>query len=165
MKKPRAIGAGPVLILPYGLFDGAATSGFGGAGFCLFLNESHSLEFALGVGNCTNTKAELIALWALLNVTQSMGIPKLNIFGDSAVIISWVKSTTALKPPALSHWCMDTRRLISCFHHLSFSHIFCEHNQTANHLSKSALTFAPGYGIFSEFIDGHLASQGTFQLF
>ena len=51
VKKPRAIGAGPVLILPYGLFDGAAASGFGGAGFCLFLNESHSLEFALRDGN------------------------------------------------------------------------------------------------------------------
>ena len=67
MKKPRAIDAGRILILPYGLFDGVAASGFGGAGFYLFLNESHSLEFALGVGNYTNTKAELNALWALLN--------------------------------------------------------------------------------------------------
>ena len=75
VKKPRAIGAGPALILPYGFFDGGVASGFGGAGFCLFLNEFHSLEFALGAGNCTNTKADLIALWALLHVTQSMGIP------------------------------------------------------------------------------------------
>ena len=96
MKKLRAIGAGPALILPYGFFDGVATSGFGGAGFCLFLNESHSLEFALGARNCTNTKAKLISLWALLNVTQSMGIPKLNIFGDSAVIIGWAKGTSTL---------------------------------------------------------------------
>ena len=149
----------------YASFDGAAANGFGGAGFCLFLNESHSLEFALGVGTCTNTKAKLISLWALLYVTLSLGIPKLNIFGDFVVIIEWVKGTSAMKLPALSHWCLDTRRLISCFHHLSFSHIFREHNQLVDRLSKSALSLAPGCGIFSKFIDGLLVSHDTFQLF
>ena len=57
MNKLRAIGVGPALILPFGFFDGFAASGFGGAGFCLFLNESHSLEFALGARICANTKA------------------------------------------------------------------------------------------------------------
>ena len=70
---------------------------------CLFLSESLSFEFSLGVGSCTNTKVELIALWALLHISQTMGIPTLNIFDDSAVIISWVKGTSALRPPTLSH--------------------------------------------------------------
>ena len=165
MKKPRAIGAGPVLVSPYGFFDGAAANGYGGAGFCLFLNEPHSYEFYVGAGSCTNTKAKLIALWALLYVTLLMGIPKMNIFGDSAVIISWARGTTALNPPTLSHWCMDTKRLTTCFHHLSFSHIFCEHNHLAKWLLKSALSLAPGCGHFSEFIDGLLAPHDTFQLF
>ena len=165
VKKSRAIGAGPILVSPYGFFDGAAANGYGGAGFCLFLSESHSYEFALGDSSCTNTKAELIALWALLYVTLLMGIPKMNIFGDSAVIISWEKGITALNPPALSDWCMDTRRLISCFHHLSFSHIFREHNQLADRLSKSVLTLALGCGKYSEFIEGLLVSHDTFHLF
>ena len=93
VKKLRAIGAGHVLAFPYGFFDGAAANGIGGAGFCLSLNESHSFEFALGAGSCTNTKAELIALWALLYITQFMGIRTLHISDDSAVIISWVKGT------------------------------------------------------------------------
>ena len=129
------------------------------------VSESHSFEFALGVGTSTNTKAELIALWELLHISQTMGIPTLNIFGDSIVIISWVKGTSALRPPALSHWCMDTKRLTTCFHHLSFSHIFREHNQLADQLSKSSLSLAPGCGLLSEFIDGLLASHDTFQLF
>ena len=94
-----------------------------------------------------------------------MGIPKLNIFCDSAIIISWAKGIDSLNPPALSHWCRDTRRLISCFHHLSFCHIFREHNQLADRLSKSTLSLAPGCGKYSEFIDGLLASHDTFHLF
>ena len=162
VKKPRAIGSGPVLVSPYGFFDGAAANGYGGVGFCLYLNESHLFEFALGAGTCTNTKAELIALWALLHITQLMGIPKLNIFGESAIIISWAKVIATPNPPALSHWCRDTRRLISCFHHLSFSHIFCEHNHLADSLSKSALSLAPGCGKYSEFIEGLMASHDSF---
>ena len=69
VKKLRAVGVGLVLTFPFGFFDGAAANGIGGAGFCLSLNESHSFEFALGAGYCTNTKAELIALWALLYIT------------------------------------------------------------------------------------------------
>ena len=75
VEKPRAIGLEPVLVPPYGFFDGAATKGIGGVGFCLYLKVSHSFEFAMGAGTCTNTKAELIALWALFHVSMSMGIP------------------------------------------------------------------------------------------
>ena len=88
VKKPRAYGSGPVLVFPYGFFDGATASNIGGVGFCLFLNESHSYEFAMGAGTCTNTKAELIVLWDMLFITKMMGIPLLNIFGDFSVIIN-----------------------------------------------------------------------------
>ena len=79
---------GPVIHYPCGFFNEASTKKVGGVGFCLMLNESHDLKFALGVGPCTNTKAELIGLWALMHTAQMMGIPKLRIFGDSLVIIN-----------------------------------------------------------------------------
>ena len=96
------------MVFSYGFFDGAIVDYKGGVGFSLALNESHSFEFAMGVGICTNTKAELMALWALLFVANMMGIPCLNIFGDSTVIINWEKLHASLDPPDLSHWCMDT---------------------------------------------------------
>ena len=105
VKKPRDVGSGPILVFPYGFFDGATANSLSGVGFYLYLNESHSFEFAMGVGTCTNTKAELIAPWALLHTTQLMGIPKLNIFGDFDVIISWAKGIAALNRTSLSHWC------------------------------------------------------------
>ena len=160
-----ACGTGPSLDFPYGFFDGAVANYKGGVSFCLVLNESHSFEFAMGAGICTNPKAELMALWALLSVAKMMGIPCLNIFGDSTVIINWANFHASLDPPNLSHWCMDTRRLISSFIHLSFTHTYREHNQLANKLSKYAQSLAPGCGNYSKFLEGHLVLSDTFHLF
>ena len=88
IKKLRIHGPGPSLVFPYGFFGGAAADYKGGVGFSLPMNESHSFEFAMGASICTNTKAELMALWALLSVANMMGIPCWNILGDSAVIIN-----------------------------------------------------------------------------
>ena len=131
----------------------------------MFLNESHSFEFELGAGSCTNTKVELIGLWALLHTTQMMGIPKLRIYGDSLVIINWENGTTSLSPPNIYHWCRDIRKLCSCFLDLSFFHIYREYNQLADRLSKKALTLAPITTDCSEFFDGHLVSHDKIELF
>ena len=100
-----------------------------------------------------------------MHTTQMMGIPKLRIFGDSLVIINWEKGTASLTPPELYHWCRDTRKLCSCFLELSFCHIYREFNQLADCLSKNALSLAPRFGNFSEFIEGHLTFQDCFVLF
>ena len=165
VKKSRTIGLSHVLVYPCGFFDGASAQGAGGAGYVLILSEAHTFEFELGAGPCTNTKAELIGLWALLHTTQMMGIPKLRIYGDSLVIINWAKGTTSLSPPELHHWCRDTRKLCSCFLELSYYHIYREYNRHANCLSKKSLSLAPGIGRYSEFFDGHLASHDKIELF
>ena len=156
---------GPILVYPCRFFDRASAKGTGGVGYCLLLSDSHSFEFALGAGPCTNTKAELIGLWDLLHTAQMMGIPKLRIFGDSLVIINWTKGTASLSPSKLRHWCGDTRKLCSCFLELSFCHIYREYNQHADYLSKKALSLAPGSGSYSKFIEGRLASHDSFMLF
>ena len=94
-----------------------------------------------------------------------MGLPKLKIFGDSTVIINWEKGTASLTPPELIHWCRDIRKDGSCFLELSFFHVYREHNQTANCLSKKALSLAPRSGFYFEFFDDHLTSQDSFMLF
>ena len=60
----------------------------GGAGVCIWLNEQHSLSIKLGCGRSTNTRAELLALWASLYIAKDIGLPYLHIFGDSFVIIN-----------------------------------------------------------------------------
>ena len=154
-----------MLVYPCGFFDGVSTNNVGGVGFCLHLNESHSFEFALGVGLSTNTREELLGLWALLHTSQMMGLPKLKILGDSSVIINWAKGIASLTPPKLLHLCRDTRKICSCFLELSFYHVYHEHNQLADRLSKKSISLAPGLGCYTEFIDGHLTSQDSFMLF
>ena len=136
-----------------------------GAGYCIFINEPHHLEFSLGVGYGTNTKAALLSLWDLLLSSQMMGIPLSHVYGDSQVIINWVMGSTALSPPDLVHWCRETKKLISSFQDLSFTHIYWEHNRMADRLSKSTLSFPRGKGIVKEYFENHLVSQDTFQLY
>ena len=153
------------MFFPCGFFDGASNSKAAGVGYSLYLNESHHFEFALGVGYGTNTKAELISLWALLLSSQMVGIPLSHIFGDSQVIINWAKGSTALSPPDLFHWCRETKKLMSRFSDLLFIHIYREHNQIANQLSKIALSFSPRTGCFSEYMEDQLVTHDSFQLF
>ena len=87
-KKLKIVRPGPTLVYPLAFFDGPAADYKGGVGFFLVLNESHTFEFVMGASICTNTKAELMALWALLSMENIMGIPLLNNFGDSTVIIN-----------------------------------------------------------------------------
>ena len=85
--KYRVIGLPPTTSYPCGYFDGAAAKNIRGAGFVLYLSSSYSIHFSMGRGKSSNTKYELMALWALLSVSKIMGIPLLSIYGDSLVII------------------------------------------------------------------------------
>ena len=69
-------------------FDGSFVKKTVGVGYNIHLNETHHLEFELGVGYGSNTKAEKMGLWALLLSSQKMGLPLSHIFRDSQVIVS-----------------------------------------------------------------------------
>ena len=88
VKRHRQIGTPPCLYFPCGFFDGAFVKKIANVGFSIHLNETHHYEFTLGVGYGTNTKEELMGLWALLLSSQMMGLPLSHIFGDSQVIVS-----------------------------------------------------------------------------
>ena len=128
-KKIRSIGSGPQLVYACGFFDGAAAGNIGGAGFVIHLSGSHCMNFSLGCDSSTNTRSELLALWALLSVTKHMGIPMLTIFGDSLVTISWENRICSLNLPHLSHWCDDIRYLLQSFPDVTMKHIYREHNR------------------------------------
>ena len=136
-----------------------------GAGIVIYISDSHFLEFSLGVGHGTNTKAELLSLWALLHLSHMMGIPLAQVFGDSQIIINWAKGSTALSPPELVHWCMETKKLASSFQELSFTHIYREHNDIADRLSKKALSLPQGKGCFMEYVENLLVYSDCIQLF
>lgn len=51
-------------------------------GFTLALNQFYLLFFKMGCGPSTNNRAELLAFWALLISSVSMGLPFLFVRGD-----------------------------------------------------------------------------------
>ena len=94
--KIRNIGDPPVMKFPMTFFYGAATESIGGAGICIWLNEQHFFSIKLGCGGSTNTRSELLALWASLYIAKDIGLPYLHIFGDSTMIINWEKGESTL---------------------------------------------------------------------
>ena len=119
----------------------------------------------MGCGRSTNTKSELMALWALLSISKLMGIPLHSLFGDSLVIISWASGKGTLNLPHLSHWCDDIRELLHNFLDMNMKHIYREHNQIADSLSKSALSHDPSYGNFKEYLSDKITEHGNFHLY
>ena len=94
-----------------------------------------------------------MASWAVLKVSQMMGLPIHLIFGDSKVIISWLNRSAALDVPTLMHWCKDINNMLFLAPHVIFKHIYREHNFLADRLSKQALDMDSGHGYFSEHMD------------
>ena len=164
-KSCRQIGPKPLHIFPVGYFDGAAQLHKGGAGFVIYLSETHIFSFSVGCGNSTNTRAELLALWSVLRVSMLMGLPIRSILGDAMVIISWVKRLSALEIPSLKHWCDEIFSMLQIVPPVTFNHIFREHNMLADGLSKRALKLEVGTGHFSETLDGKVIGDGHFTLF
>ena len=72
-----------------GFFDGVAAEGVGGAGIYLAINSNHYFHIKLGCEGSTNTREKILAMRALMHRASSLGLPSLQIFGDSSVIINW----------------------------------------------------------------------------
>ena len=94
-----------------------------------------------------------------------MGLPIKMIYGDSMVIISWVKRLSALEIPTLKHWCDEISTMLQLIPPVTFNHIFREHNMLADDLSKKALKMEMGSGYYSEHLDGLVIGEGLFTLF
>ena len=73
----------------------------GGAGEVIHLSETNQIYFKLGLGRVTNSKAELSALWATLKITKDKQIDRLNIYGDSKIVIEWAQGRNSIRSPRL----------------------------------------------------------------
>ena len=148
-----------------GFFNGPATDLSGGAGVYIWISDTHHLSIKLGCGRSTNTRAELLALWALLYISKEICLPHIHIFGDSSVIINWAKDNSALSILNLEAWCVDIKLLISSFSAVEFKHVYREHNERANTLSKEGLTMASGHLTFTDSCEGIVDGEVSVQLF
>ena len=134
-------------------------------GVHLLISHDHSFSIKMGCGQSTNTRSELLSLWALLVVAKELGIPSLHVHGDSTSIINWVNGRVALLSLNLEGWCQNIRKLESSFLSLDFLHVYREYNEKADGLSKEALSLDIDHLYFTEFFEGEIIGNGLIQLF
>ena len=122
------------LEVPWAFFDGVYQSSpsIGGAGGILHISQIHSFSLSTGLGEATNNFNELMALYLLLLLSLEKNINHLNIYGDSLFVIQVMKGTYLLHSYTLAPLLEEIKRLTAGFTHISFSHVYMNHNQQAD---------------------------------
>ena len=126
-------------------------------------SQDHYFSIKMGCGQSTNTRFELLALWALLVISKDFGLPSLHVCGDSTAIINWVNGRAALTALNLDGWCQNIENMESSFL-LDFHHVYREYNVKADGLSKEALSLASSLLHYTEFTEGECVGNGSIQL-
>jgi ribonuclease HI len=127
-------------------FDGAAsaTGLCCGAGGIFKTHPERTTSWYLCCGRGTNSKAELLGLWATLLLASKWSLDHLQVFGDSKVIIDWINRKCALRSSHVEGWKLKTQLLASSFSDISFCHLHRAFNSAADALSKRALSQVVG---------------------
>jgi ribonuclease HI len=91
---------------PVACFDGATQANglCSGVGGIIKLSATTIYKWYLNCGVGTNTKAELMGVWATLFIANYLSIHKLQILGDSKVIIDWLNNKSDLRVSSIEGW-------------------------------------------------------------
>jgi len=111
-----------------------------GAGGVIHLDDHHIISFKVGLSRGTINKAKLMALKLPLILSAEKGAQKLQIFGDSLVVVKWKNWTNSLENFNLQPICEGiqlARRALNSL--LSFHHVYRERNVVADGLLKAGL--------------------------
>ena len=94
-----------------------------------------SFKASLGLG--TNNFAELCALKLLLILARRHSLDKIQIFGESQLVINWAAGKFRLLNIELAMILRDVNSIADCFDTVSFRHIYRERNSAADALAKA----------------------------
>jgi ribonuclease HI len=103
----------------------------------------------------TNTRAELLGVWATLFLASKLHIDTLQVLGDSRIVIEWLSSRGELQVVSLLAWKDRIRQLQSTFKKLNYTHIHREYNNSADQLSKATLIKPARVISYNLWIEGH----------
>ena len=107
------------------------------------------------MGRGSNNYAELLALKHLLKLDLDQSITKLQVDGDSEVIINWMKGIYEMENMLL-HPILD---LVLCFTHVTFHHVYYEMNSQVDKLSNVLLLMGDNTGCISELQEDSLSVE------
>jgi ribonuclease HI len=124
-------------------FDGSFNLEGAGAGVLLISPTGEQLKYILQIfWKVSNNKAEYEALLHRLRLAASLGIKRLLVYGDSAVVINQVNKSWDRNKKNMDAYYLEVRKLENKFYGLEFHHIVRDNNIAADVLSKLGSTRA-----------------------
>jgi ribonuclease HI len=124
-------------------FDGSLKLEGVGAGVLLVSPMGEQLKYVLQIfWKVSNNEAEYEALLHGLRLAISLGIKRLLVYGDSAVVINQVNKSWYRNKENMDAYCLEVCKLENKFYGLEFHHVVCDNNIAAYILSKLGSTRA-----------------------
>jgi ribonuclease HI len=112
-----------------------------GAGVLLISPTGEQLKYVLQIfWKISNNEAKYEALLHGLRLAASLGIKRLLVYGDSAVVINQVNMSWDRNKENMDAYCLEVRKLENKFYGLEFHHVVCDNNVAADVLSKLGST-------------------------
>ena len=121
---------------------------------CFFLFDAHHFSFKAGLGGGTNNFAELFALKWLLILARRHSLDKIQIFGDSQLVINWASGKYQILNLELDMILREVNCLTDSFDSVMFRHIYKEINFSTNALEKAGGSILEGFWSIKEFQAG-----------
>jgi ribonuclease HI len=142
---------------PWGYLDNAIQGNppSCGVGVVLYLNHNHYIFIGYSLGSIMNNKAEITTLWTLLETTKKKDVRKLQVLGDSKLVIECqAQGKIGIQNTSLAPFMREIRLIFHSFKWLSFHHILRELNEKTYEFSKEALLLQRGSFRYYEYFEG-----------
>jgi ribonuclease HI len=124
-------------------FDGSLKLEGVGARVLLISPKGEQLKYVLQIfWKVSNNEAEYEALLHGLHLAISLGIKRLLVYGDSAVVINQVNKSWDRNKENMDAYCLEVCKLENKFYGLEFHHVVRDNNVAADVLSKLGSTRA-----------------------
>jgi ribonuclease HI len=122
-------------------FDGASRGNPGPAaiGWVVVTGDGIATEGGTRIGEATNNRAEYEALVRALQIARDHGFERVDVRGDSELIVRQVRGEYDVNDPGLREYRVQVRELLDGFDEWSLSHVPREINERADELANEAL--------------------------
>ena len=122
-------------------FDGSLMKTGAGAGLLFISPLGVHMRYVMRIHfSASNNVAEYEALVNGLKIAIELGVRRLDVRGDSQLVIDQVMKASNYHDPKMEAYCKEVRRLEDKFHDLELVHIARRYNEAVDELAKIAST-------------------------
>jgi ribonuclease HI len=68
------------------------------------MSDYSCIRWIINDGQGTNTKVELLGVWAAIRLALHLSISRIQLVGDSKVVIAWLENKDSLYVSAIEGW-------------------------------------------------------------